>query len=549
MRPPRLAAPLLALASLVLLDRPSAAKPPTLSAFFPPGAGRGQSISATMTGTFDHWPVKCWVDGDGLTVEAAKEKGKVQITVAADAVPGLRWVRVHDQDGASSLRPFVVGPLPETTDAEPNDDPRHPQKIGEARATVNGRLAKRGDVDGFAVELKAGSTLTADLDAARTLGSPMDGVLQVVSADGFVLAQNDDAGGLDPRIVFDAPSDGTYIVRLFAFPEKPDSSIRFAGGDDFIYRLTMTTGGFIDHAFPLAVPSEGTAVVAAEGPNIPGSGPDSVLVVPPAGSDRPSLTHAPLAGAADVRRVAGRATTEVEPNEPDAAQSLADISAVSGRIEPPGDRDVFRIPLKKGDTRVFRLESRAFGLPLDAVLSVLGPDGKVLAETDDVGRSKDPELKFSAREDGEFRVAVRDLHGRGGPRFAYLLSVIPPTPDFSLSLANDVFEATPGKEAKIPVTIDRKDGFAGEIELRAEGLPPGVEAANVVSRAADGSSKKATLEIRVPANAPAGPFRIVGRAQGDDRRERAARARIAGLDPETDRPWLTVLPAPARPTP
>ena len=31
------------------------------------------------------------------------------VTVAADAVPGVCWVRLHDEQGASELRPFLVG--------------------------------------------------------------------------------------------------------------------------------------------------------------------------------------------------------------------------------------------------------------------------------------------------------------------------------------------------------------------------------------------------------------------------------------------------------
>ena len=108
----------------------------------------------------------------------------------------------------------------------------------------------------------------ADLEANRHLGSPMDAVLQVVSPAGFVLAQNDDAVGRDPRIIFEAPARGTYIVRLFAFPSTPDSSIRFAGGDAFIYRLTLTTGGFLEHVFPLAVSKECPTTVTAIGTNI-----------------------------------------------------------------------------------------------------------------------------------------------------------------------------------------------------------------------------------------------------------------------------------------
>ena len=54
----------------------SSAKPPTLTELFPPGAGRGQSVAVNASGTFDHWPVKAWIDGRGVEIRAEKEKGK-----------------------------------------------------------------------------------------------------------------------------------------------------------------------------------------------------------------------------------------------------------------------------------------------------------------------------------------------------------------------------------------------------------------------------------------------------------------------------------------
>ena len=76
---------------------------------------------------------------------------------------------------------------------EPNDEPAKAQKVERLPVVVNGRLGKRGDVDTFEVELRKGQTLVAALEGHGRLGSPMDGVLQVVSADGFVLEQVDDS--------------------------------------------------------------------------------------------------------------------------------------------------------------------------------------------------------------------------------------------------------------------------------------------------------------------------------------------------------------------
>ena len=108
----------------------------------------------------------------------------------------------------------------------------------------------------------------ASLEANRTLRSPMDAMLQIVSADGFVLDENNDFHGLDPQIVFTARKDGTYIARVYAFPSSPDSSIRFFGSDACLYRLTLTTGPFADFALPLAVTAGGKEQMKVEGWNL-----------------------------------------------------------------------------------------------------------------------------------------------------------------------------------------------------------------------------------------------------------------------------------------
>ena len=120
------------------------------------------------------------------------------------------------------LRPFIAGTLPEVMEKEPNDDFKKPHAL-DGSCVVNGKLEKVGDVDCFAVTLKKGQTLVASLEAHNTLRSPMDAMLQVLSADGFVLEENNDFHGLDPQLAFTAKKDGTYIARVYAFPAQPDA--------------------------------------------------------------------------------------------------------------------------------------------------------------------------------------------------------------------------------------------------------------------------------------------------------------------------------------
>jgi hypothetical protein len=534
--------PSLALTLILFIAPLASAKAPTLTGFFPSGASLGKTVTVTASGTFDRWPPRCWTDGRGVEIEPQAEKGKLSVRVRDNAEPGVHWFRLADDEGATSLRPFMVGTLPEAVATEPNDDPRSPQRLDSPSITVNGRLAKKGDVDGYSIAVRRGQTLVADLEANRHLGSPMDAVLQVVSPAGFVLAQNDDAVGRDPRIIFNVPADGSYIVRVFAFPTTPDSTIAFAGGDAYVYRLSLTTGGFLDHAFPFAVGRDCSCRVEAVGSNIVD---DVRMLAVPDGDDpreRLRVFGPKLAGTAEVRRVPYAAAIEAEPNDASRPHAIVIPVALSGRIDPAGDRDTFRIALRKGEKTVFRVESRSLGMPLDPVLRLTDPGGKVLAESDDSGGGRDPEFSFSAPADGEYRLVVSDLNGRGGPALDYLLSVLTPEPDFALSLVADRFEIVPGKTVGITVAVDRKDGFAGPIEVVAGDLPESISAAPATSRAGDPSAKSVTIQLSADCCSHPGPFRIVGKAVDGSISPRIARATIEGFDARTDRPWLTIRP-------
>src|SRR5206468_5446479 len=135
----------------------------------------------------------------------------LEVSIPADLAADRVWVRLYNAEGASTPAPFLIGNLKEINEQEPNDRPANAQVIADPNVTVNGVLTN-GDVDGFAVPLKAGQTLVAAVDAYARLGSPMDAVLQVTTPKGVVLAENHDDVQLDPRLAFTAAKPGTYIV-------------------------------------------------------------------------------------------------------------------------------------------------------------------------------------------------------------------------------------------------------------------------------------------------------------------------------------------------
>ena len=178
------------------------------------------------------------------------------------------FVRIYDAQGATTIRPFAVGSLPEATEQEPNDSPGKPHAL-KTSTVIYGKLNKAGDVDHFSIALKEGQTLVASAVANTTFNSPMDAVLQICDPRGFVLTHNDDERGLDPLIAYRAPGDGLYLVRIFAFPSAPNSTIGFAGAETYVYRLTLTSEAVVDHAFPLAVERGKPAELSFHGWNLP----------------------------------------------------------------------------------------------------------------------------------------------------------------------------------------------------------------------------------------------------------------------------------------
>jgi hypothetical protein len=522
------------------------AAPPSVSTLYPTGAQRGGSVEVTATGTLDPWPLKVWTDRPGVTFEPAEKKGQFQVTVAPDAPAGVHWVRFYNAEGGSSLRPFVVGVLPEVQEKEPNDSPSQPQELESANVVVNGRFEKAGDVDTYAVHLQAGQTLVAHLDGNHTFGSPMDAILQIADERGFVLAHNDDARGLDPRIIFEAPSDGRYLVRGFSFPSAPNSTIRFAGGADYIYRLTITTGGFAHHAFPTAVDPKQPEPVEVFGWNIPEEArklPVGDLLETLRGNEI-ELFHPELGNTVTLPVQSLPNVLEVEPNDnPDQAQEVPVPVVVSGRIGIERDVDVFRFRAEKNQSLDIRIEARQLGFPLDPHLTLTDSAGKVLREMDDASRAdRDAAFTFKFPAEGEYRLAVRDLHRHGGLEYAYRLTIAPPRPDFTLTLAADHFETPADKTLEIPVTVNRENGFAGDIEISAADLPEGVTAETVVSNSKGDSAKAVKLVLKGGDEPISANIRIVGVSkQSDEELSRTATASVNGLTQRTPNVWLTVV--------
>ena len=128
-----------------------------------------------------------------------------------------------------------------------------------------------------------------------------------------------------------------------------------------------------------------------------------------------------------------------EPNNDITTATVATGSlplAFNGILQTKEDVDFFKFSAKKGQMFDFTSHSREMRSPIDTVINIQNSKGANVGGNDDQG-GPDSYLRWTAPEDGDFFLTVRDHLKRGGPLFIYrieaqavqqkLLSYIPET--------------------------------------------------------------------------------------------------------------------------
>jgi hypothetical protein len=116
---------------------------------------------------------------------------------------------------------------------------------------------------------------------------------------------------------------------------------------------------------------------------------------------------------------------EAEPNdEPKTAQVVPLNTAVAGVID-SGDIDGVAMALRKGQRLAAEVQAvRLGGEFTDTTLTILDPDGRVIAQADDTSLTRqDPFAAIVAMRDGTYTVRVCDTAFGGGPANTYALYV------------------------------------------------------------------------------------------------------------------------------
>jgi len=436
-----------------------------------------------------------------------------RLTIANQAQPGTRELRLMTPSGLSTPIRFVVGTTPEVTEIEPNDTAspnpaewmpsafsnesiqrqqgltaqQKEELVRRVRVSgqnmlslevltlpvvINGQI-RSGDVDRFSFQAEKGQKLVIAMQARHLIPYLADavpgwfqGMLTLYGLDGRELVNASSYRfEPDPLIRFEVPETGIYSLEV--------RDTIFRGRDDFVYRISLGETPLVTALFPLGA-QEGTQTDAElQGWHLPAN----TVRFDTSPSDSSLREIRELNGQPLPRpiRYAVDNLPELTLQESAALPMAVTLPVIiNGRILTATGVDSFQFTGQKDETIVCDVSARSLDSILDATLELLSPDGTLLAKNDDRADSKgpniglethhaDPYLRETLPADGTYTVRIYNTPQRGGSEYTYRLRLSPPQPGFTVYCTPSTLTLQGGQ----PVTFHavRRDGFEGNITI------------------------------------------------------------------------------------
>ena len=394
---------------------------------------------------------------------------RARLTIPPEIDPGLiRW-QVANANGVSPSGVIHLGSLPEVVENSPRSGP---QVLPELPVVVSGQIRRIEEVDRYVIRARQTGPIMIEL-LARSLTSPtnqmsLHGVMQVHDDAGQLVRDCTASEGNDFITTFPAVADRKYQISLH--------DLDFAGDRSYVYRLMIQPGPPVLAAYPSAGKRGERRSVEFVGWGVATGAAllESVTreITFPADPTQDSFPYV-LENPQGRSRPYSFVLSDL--NELVGVSEISELpAAVTGNLKARFQTDSYSVPMKQGDVWQIAARSRTSGPGLDLDLTVTGPDGVELAAVDDTPGSTDPELTFTVPAEGVYRFDVSDRSSHSGNRAAsYRISFERPQPTFQVAIP-ELLIIPLGTTAKLPVTVTRRGGFQGPIQLSLEGLPPGV---------------------------------------------------------------------------
>lgn len=491
---------------------PLDAAPPQLVQFNPLALAPGQTLEFKIQGQNLQDARRLWTSFSSRCEfipvdDEPTNKGELllcRVTVPRGEQVGIGAIRLATGQGVSNPVLVMLDDLPTAVEMPENHAEEKAQPLTLPIA-VDGQCDAVQE-DFFRFHATAGQRVSFEVVSQR-LGSKLDPVLRLLSADGKEIVRLDDAEGSggDCRLAHTFETEGDYFVAL--------SDVRHAGGGEYRYRLRIGDFPLITAAYPAGGRSGAVMTFELTGRE---AKPTSTLnVALPETGNSPRLVSFSVPTAANagsgwfqVETNSGSETLEQEPNDNIATATPAQVpGALNGRLDKLGDQDYFKFSARKGQRVHGVAMTRELGSACDLYLSLHKADGSQIALA---RQERQSILDFDIPEDGEYFLRVEDLLVGGTVGHVYRIDISDTYSGFSLNAEQNQYTGPQGGTFVVKVIAQRR-GHNGPIELAVEGLGEGVKLEGNTFEGAE-----TLLKITLPAEIPAGEIRhakIVGKAK------------------------------------
>lgn len=482
---------------------------------------RGRSLQGAYAVWFDREGVTATVEGvgelaaDGAGDPSEESSGAQKLTLSLridrTAATGRYQLRVVSPQGVSGPLSFLVHDLPSVAENIQSTDQASSAQEIDVPCAINGVISRPGERDLYAVQAVEGQHLRFEL-ISNPSGTSMggragyrggfDSVLTLYRPLGSWFEEArlhrldyDDKSKANPRpnplVEARIRQPGLYLLEVGSFYNL--------GGAEFTYQLRVTPNG------PAAAEGSPTNVnVSASEPWRERSfsrpiRPDHIRRILSRTVESGKSVGADSAGngtpPAEEANGSGRTITysivrEQEPNDDSAPAAVVTLPfLVEGSIDQPGDLDrLVSFRVQPGQKLGFELETPEASLPdFNPRWAVVDEAGqvvlsnvyrRVVRQALSYSKTIEPKTIHTFLRGGTYTLRVRDTTQRNGASdFRYRLLVRPQIPHAGeLTVREDRLNLVPGEAGKLTVSTGQEEGFAGQILLQVEGLPPGVQA-------------------------------------------------------------------------
>jgi len=398
--------------------------------------------------------------------------------------------RVATDQAVSSVSHLLVTPFPVIEEVEKKDNNTFDTaQVVTIPSTVCGICEKTEDLDCYKFTGKKGQEITLQVYAQRVTEAIhtmqtsgvylMDSILTLYGPQKQIVAQNDNFIKSDSLITYKLPADGEYVFEI--------RDARYVGTGKYAYCIEVSDTPFVYHTMPLAVQKGKTTEIKLQGHALKGQqkAKFSAAVTQKTGWAQRTF-KTPTGQTNAVWTLISENPQVIAPGTNISTKTAFPLTlpiGVSAQLDEAEQTHYYSFKVKKDQYYYFKLMSNRIDLPLDCVMEVHDAKGKAqriyvnggaTTEADDSIQTKDSEFYFLAPAEGEYFVTVRDLHDRGGERFAYHLSAQPSGPEFEVHGEYYYAQIASGTNMLWFGKVKRLNGFKGPIEMNIEGLPKGV---------------------------------------------------------------------------